>query len=203
MLSNRQRAFVTEYVIDFNATQAAVRAGYSVATAKQQGSRLLAHSKVKVAVSEALARRAADAGVKADEILRELKVIAFSEPSEKYRAGDKLKALELLGRHLKMFTDKVETSEAPTLGDLVPGLDRKWTDAPLVAEPPARTAPEAPAAVAEVPGTAAAVAPAGGARELMPDGTYRRPGAPAASAARPVVLHDEPPMSIEPSEWEN
>jgi len=201
MLSERQKRFVDAYVAVPNAADAARRAGYSVAGAKQMGSRLLGHPKVKAAICEALARRAADSDVKNEEILRELKVIAFSEPSEKYRAVDKLKALELLGRTRKMFVDKVETSEAPTLADLVPGLDRKWTDAPIVAETPARTVPEAPAAVAEVPG--AAVAPAGGARELMPDGTYRRPGAPAASAARPVVLHDEPPLSIETSEWEN
>jgi phage terminase small subunit len=59
-LTDRQMQFVREYLVDFNATQAAVRAGYSEATADQQGSRLLKNVKVAAALKlgrDALARR--------------------------------------------------------------------------------------------------------------------------------------------------
>lgn len=50
-LSDKQAAFAREYVVDRNATQAAIRAGYSAATAKQQGARLLTNVDVRAAVN--------------------------------------------------------------------------------------------------------------------------------------------------------
>ena len=51
-LSNKQQAFVTEYLRDFNATQAAIRAGYSENAARGQGSRLLANADISAAINE-------------------------------------------------------------------------------------------------------------------------------------------------------
>lgn len=51
MLSAKQQAFAREYLVDRNATQAAIRAGYSAATAKQQGARLLTNVDVRAAVN--------------------------------------------------------------------------------------------------------------------------------------------------------
>ena len=49
-MTEKQECFVSEYLIDLNATQAAIRSGYSAKTADQQGSRLLANVKVQQAV---------------------------------------------------------------------------------------------------------------------------------------------------------
>jgi phage terminase small subunit len=81
-LNEKQKAFVREYCIDFNATQAAVRAGYSVATAKQQGSRLLSHADVQEALRVALSARAERTNSKADQVLAELERRAFFDPGE-------------------------------------------------------------------------------------------------------------------------
>lgn len=78
-LNPRQQRFVDEYLIDLNATQAAVRAGYSKKTAEQIGSRLLRNVKVAKAVAKAQAKRAERTGVTADRVLQELAVIGFSD----------------------------------------------------------------------------------------------------------------------------
>ena len=64
-LSNKQLVFVNEYLIDFNATQAAIRAGYSEKTARQIGSRLLAN----VVISSEINRRITELSMSADETL--------------------------------------------------------------------------------------------------------------------------------------
>jgi phage terminase small subunit len=77
-LSPKQRTFVREYLIDLNATRAAVRAGYSPATAQEQSSRLLSKAMVRRAVREAMRARAARTQTTADEVVREFRLIAFS-----------------------------------------------------------------------------------------------------------------------------
>lgn len=60
-LTPKQQRFTAEYLIDLNATQAAIRAGYSPATANQQGSRLLAHVGIAAAVKDGKAKQLAEA----------------------------------------------------------------------------------------------------------------------------------------------
>lgn len=62
-LTEKQQRFVEEYLIDLNATQAAIRAGYSAKTADQQGSRMLANVKVQQAISVAMAERSKRTGI--------------------------------------------------------------------------------------------------------------------------------------------
>lgn len=76
-LTEKQKRFVEEYLIDLNATQAAIRAGYSVKTADQQGSRMLANVKVQQAISVAMAERSKRTGVNQDRVVLELAKIAF------------------------------------------------------------------------------------------------------------------------------
>ena len=76
-LTIKQQRFVDEYLIDLNATQAAIRAGYSAKTADQQGSRMLANVKVQQAVSKAMAERSKRTGVNQDRVVLELAKIAF------------------------------------------------------------------------------------------------------------------------------
>lgn len=78
-LTPKQEAFVQEYLIDLNATQAAIRAGYSEKTAEQQASRLLSNVKVAVKVKEAQEERAQRTEITQDMVLRELAKIGFSD----------------------------------------------------------------------------------------------------------------------------
>ena len=145
---SRQDIFVDEYLIDLNATQAAIRAGYSAKTADQQGSRMLANVKVQQAIAEAMAERSKRTGVNQDRVVLELAKIAFVKMTDivndegeirpdatdddlaciesvKYKRSDsdtgsseerevkiasKLKALELLGKHLGMWNDKLDVN---------------------------------------------------------------------------------------------
>lgn len=78
-LNSQQQRFVEEYLIDLNATQAAVRAGYSEDTAYSQGGRLLKHVEVGKAIADAMAERSVRTRVTADRVLTELARIGFSD----------------------------------------------------------------------------------------------------------------------------
>ena len=79
-LNERQKRFAEEYLIDLNATQAAIRAGYSPATADQQGSRLLKNVKVRAYIDRRLAELSRRTGVTQERIIRELARVAFIDP---------------------------------------------------------------------------------------------------------------------------
>lgn len=76
MLTPRQQRFVAEYLIDLNATQAAIRAGYSAKTANQQGSRLLAHVGIAAAVRDGKAQQLSEAQTQLEAELGETHVDA-------------------------------------------------------------------------------------------------------------------------------
>ncbi len=84
-LTPQQRRFVDEYLVDLNATRAAIRAGYSEKTAVQQASRLLTNVNVQAAVAEAQAARAARVGITADNVLRELARLGLSDVRRMFR----------------------------------------------------------------------------------------------------------------------
>src|SRR3954449_4422091 len=79
-LNDRQCRFVEQYLVDLNATQAAIRAGYSAATANQIGARLLANVKVAAAIAEARAARSRRTEVTQDRVVLELARVAFGDP---------------------------------------------------------------------------------------------------------------------------
>jgi phage terminase small subunit len=81
-LNRQQTLFCIEYIKDFNATQAAIRAGYSPHTAAEQGSRLLNHVQVAKEIQEHLDDAAAAAGVTVAQVLRQWLDIARADPSE-------------------------------------------------------------------------------------------------------------------------
>jgi len=151
-LTSKQKRFVEEYLIDLNATQAAIRAGYSTQTAKEIGCENLTKPNIQAAIDKAMAERSKRTGVNADRVVIELAKIAFVNPidvinldeatlkdsasrddlaaissvrvktfptksgelgvEKEIRMHDKIRALELLGRHLGMFTDKVKIEGA-------------------------------------------------------------------------------------------
>jgi phage terminase small subunit len=77
-LSPKQQRFVEEYLIDLNATQAAIRAGYSEKTAQPASSRLLSNVMVQAAIQEAMRARSERTQITADSVLKELALVGFS-----------------------------------------------------------------------------------------------------------------------------
>ncbi len=107
-LTAKQDRFVAEYLIDLNATQAAIRAGYSKRTAQRIGSENLFKPLIAAAIAAGQAKRSERTEIDADYVLT-----AIRDTIEQYRGEGEgrnpnavLKGAELLGRHLAMFTDK-------------------------------------------------------------------------------------------------
>lgn len=88
-MTPKQARFVDEYLIDLNATQAAIRAGYSAKTAEVQGSRLLRDAKVQAAISARQTLRSERTEITQDRVLEELWAIATADPNEliQFRRG--------------------------------------------------------------------------------------------------------------------
>lgn len=78
----KQQRFADEYLIDLNATQAAIRAGYSPRSAGVTGARLLKNARVRAYVDTRLAEMGRRTGVNQERILRELARIAFVNPPD-------------------------------------------------------------------------------------------------------------------------
>lgn len=90
-LTPMQERFVAEYLIDLNATQAAIRAGYSAKTAEQQGPRLLGNVGVAAAISHAKKERIARLEIDADWVLKRLAQDATADLAELYTEAGTLK----------------------------------------------------------------------------------------------------------------
>lgn len=164
-LTDKQQRFVDEYLIDLNATQAAIRAGYKTRTSQQAseiGCQLLKKSQVSEAISKKMAARSRRTGVNQDRVVLELAKVAFAKMTDivdsngrikedaspddlaciesiKFKESDneyggsverevkiasKLKALELLGKHLGMWSDKfnVTVEKSEKLDDIISQL---------------------------------------------------------------------------------
>lgn len=157
-LSNKQKLFCDEYLIDLNVTQAAIRAGYTPKYADAQGYKLLDKPAIKDYIDKAIAKRSRRTGINQDRVIQELARIAFVKAADvinvntatvkknvsdddlstiqsvkiktvptaygkgverEVKLADKMKALELLGKHLGLFTDKI---------DLNVGASEKFAD---------------------------------------------------------------------------
>ena len=93
-LTPKQQMFVMEYLVDLNATQAAIRSGYSAKTANEQGARLLANVSVQAALKEAMDERASRVELTADSVLRELRDLVFHNPKNYYDKNGQLLAVK-------------------------------------------------------------------------------------------------------------
>jgi phage terminase small subunit len=89
-LTPKQTAFVAEYLVDLNATQAAIRAGYSEKTAGSQGERLLKKVEIQTAISGAQQARAERTEITQDRVLQEYAKLAFLDPRKFYDADGNL-----------------------------------------------------------------------------------------------------------------
>lgn len=106
--------FIREYLIDLNATQAAIRAGYSKKTARSQGQRLLTNADIQTKIQKAQEKRAEKVEWTAEEILRSLKKIGLND---KEKTSDQIKAMELGGKHIGMFKEvhELDIPDIPTV----------------------------------------------------------------------------------------
>jgi phage terminase small subunit len=111
MLTPRQQLFAAEYVVDLNATQAAIRAGYSPATAEQQGCRLLRNAQVAAAVREAHAKRLEAADLTAARVLEEIRRIAFATIGDLYDDAGCLRPVKSLPPEVQALIASIETDE--------------------------------------------------------------------------------------------
>ena len=152
-LTAKQSIFVCEYLIDLNATQAAIRAGYSKKTAKSQGQRLLTNEDVRRQIDLLIAKRVERTQIDADWVLKRLTAEAEADIAELYddngtikkakdwpeiwrkglvsgvdttitengtitklRLSDRIKRIELIGRHtdVQAFRDNIQHSGTTT-----------------------------------------------------------------------------------------
>lgn len=147
-MTEKQKRFVEEYLIDLNATQAAIRAGYSPKTANVQGSQNLTKLSIQKAIAVAMAERSKRIGISQDRVVLEIARIAFVKITDvvdengkikesasaddvacvesvkckraesvtgisverEVKLASKLKALEMLGKHLGMFDDRMDVN---------------------------------------------------------------------------------------------
>lgn len=96
-LTAKQQRFCDEYLIDLNATQAAIRAGYSKKTANEQGARLLVNVSIQKKISELQKEREKRTEITQDSVLHELALIAFAKASDYARVVEKDAMVEVDG----------------------------------------------------------------------------------------------------------
>lgn len=130
-MSLKQQRFADEYIISGNATQAAVKAGYSSKYANTNASKLLQNTTIKSYIDERLAQLASDKVATQEEVLTYLTSVMRGETQEQtlcsigelgqevididVGAKDRIKAAELLGKRFRMWTEKVETDTTQTV----------------------------------------------------------------------------------------
>ena len=128
-LTNKQRAFVDEYLVDFNATRAAIRAGYSEKTASSVCSRLLGNVNILAQLQAKQHGRAEQLGVTADRFEKKLSDIAFADTVDAPRVSDQLRALEILAkRHGWLEQDNVQQGLSDEHRDTIIDAIKRQTD---------------------------------------------------------------------------
>ena len=118
-LSPKQSLFVKEYLIDLNATRAAIAAKYSKHTAKSQGSRLLTNVDIREAIDKVLKPHVKKLDITIDDVLSDIMETRQTCAShmenivgelDSAAVNGRIKSNDQLGRYLAMFTEKVEHS---------------------------------------------------------------------------------------------
>lgn len=113
-LTAKQNSFVQEYLVDLNGAQAAIRAGYSVNSAKQIATENLSKLYLQDAIQQAMEERQKRTQITQDWVLNGIKdltdeLVKSESPAAAY------KGFELAGKHLKLFTDKLEQDTTLTV----------------------------------------------------------------------------------------
>lgn len=130
-MKEKQKRFCEEYLVDCNATQAAIRTGYSKKTARAVGQRLLTNVDIKKYIEQQLQKLKNEKIADAQEVLEYLTSVMRGEQKEQVAlltgegvqdlvqkdvsAKDRLKAAELIGKRYALFTEKVELQGETTV----------------------------------------------------------------------------------------
>lgn len=130
-MKEKQKRFCEEYLVDCNATQAAIRAGYSEKTARAIGQRLLTNVDIKKYIDQQLQKLKNEKTADAQEVLEYLTSVMRGEQKEQVAlltgegvqklvqkdisAKDRLKAAELIGKRYGLFTEKLELQGETTI----------------------------------------------------------------------------------------
>lgn len=115
-MKDQDQRFCEEYLLDLNAVQAALRAGFAPSTARHASAWINARNprkpEMRAEIDRLMAERSRRTGVNADEVVQELARIAFADGAEGgVRTQEKIRALELLGKHLGLFTENVRVQQ--------------------------------------------------------------------------------------------
>lgn len=156
-LTDKQKKFIDEYLVDLNATQAAIRAGYKEKAAYRTGAENLRKPQIQEEIQKRIQERQQRTEVTQNMVVKELAAIAFARATDyasvrggavcikdtdslsdeqisaiagikegkfgvEIRLNDKEKALELLGRHLGMWNDKLDI-KTPAIDDSIKEME--------------------------------------------------------------------------------
>lgn len=110
-LTDRQGQFCKEYVVDFNGTQAAIRAGYSKKTANEQASRLLANVNIQRFIKSLQNKLSEDTGITAKMVIDELAKIGFSDIKNFYDSATETKDITSLDNKLSAAVSSIKITE--------------------------------------------------------------------------------------------
>ncbi|MEQ6856082.1 terminase small subunit [Lysinibacillus capsici] len=140
-LNDRQKRFADEYIIDLNATQAAIRAGYSEKTARSQGQRLLTNVDIQAYIEERMTSHKKETIAQQEEILETLTAILRGEEKSSTLRGagqgrqviddmpptttERIRAAELLGKRYGIWQDNktIDMKSAVVFIDDIPDDD--------------------------------------------------------------------------------
>ncbi|MBI9080422.1 MAG: terminase small subunit [Pseudodesulfovibrio sp.] len=153
-LNAKQQVFVQEYLVDLNATQAAIRAGYSYQTARQQATRLLSNVYIQEVLEMAKKERQERTRISQDQVLKDISTVIDrcmqSEPVKDrsgrhvlvenldgemvpayiFNSNGALRGCELIGKHLGLFTTKHEITgkDGGPIEVMNSVIDRIWRE---------------------------------------------------------------------------
>jgi len=131
-LTDKQKRFCEEYVIDFNGLQAAIRAGYAKNSAAGQASELLTKPNISSYVKQLQSKLGEACSVSAQDIIEELKKIAFSDINNLLSAGNTIKDITTLENRISAAVSSIKVTEKPDgtqnvelkLHDKLSGIDK-------------------------------------------------------------------------------
>lgn len=113
-MTPKNEQFCREYMIDMNATQAAIRCGYSKKTANVQGSRLLTKADIKLRIEELQKELRERTGLSAEKVLREMEMIGFSNIQNVLGEGNTIKDITTVGKEIAATVKSVKTTITKT-----------------------------------------------------------------------------------------